>query len=434
MGSPDVWSISEIGPTLIRLAVATAVGFLIGLEREFNTKVRKLGEHEDGTFEKQFAGLRTYTFIALVGFLASMVAQDMGPWFFAAAFIGFMALVVSSYFKSSSRGSIGGTSEVTAIIIFLLGALAFHGHLLLVVVTAVLVLVLLSFKLPLHRFVQTLTEQEIRAIVQFAIISVLVLPFLPNEGYGPYEIWNPKEIWTMVILIAGISLVGYLLAKAMGSKGTLWAGLMGGLVSSTAVALSFARKARDEKGSLTFLAVGIIAASAIMFPRVLLEVLVLNPALAQRMWLFLALITCGALVVAFIMVRKQKNGEQTEPVLSNPLNFRMALQFALLYAFIRWLVAFTNERFGDSGTYVAGLISGTTDVDAITLSMARVAQDPAMVEQAIITILLAALSNTLVKFVIVLTVGGKELGKTVAPGFAVMFAGIAGCIAWVALG
>ncbi len=434
MEASDVWSIDAEGQLLIRLAVATGVGFLIGLEREFNTRVRGSAEQEEGVVEKQFAGLRTYTFIAMVGFLAAMVAQDMGPWFFPAAFVGFIALVVSSYFLSASRGEIGVTSEVTAIITFLLGTLAFQGHLLFTIITCVLVLVLLSFKLPLHRFVQTMTEQEIRAVVQFAIITALVLPFLPNEGYGPYDIWNPKEIWTMVILIAGISLVGYLLAKAMGNRGTLWAGLMGGLASSTAVALSFARKARDEQGSVTYLAVGIIAASAIMFPRVLLEVLVLNPALAERMWLFLALITGGALVVAVIMVRKKKNGEHPEPVLTNPLNFRMAIQFALLYAFIRWLVAFTQERFGDTGTYVAGLISGTTDVDAITLSMARVAQDPAMVEQAIITILLAALSNTLVKFIIVLSVGGKELGKTVAPGFAVIFAGVAGCIAWVVLG
>ncbi|MEX1132565.1 MAG: MgtC/SapB family protein, partial [Flavobacteriales bacterium] len=132
----EVWTRNDVH-LLARLAVAAGIGFLIGLEREFNTAVRKNGEEQDRGTEKQFAGLRTFTFIALVGFLAAMVAQDMGPWSFAAAFIGFMALVVSSYFKSAAQGSIGGTSEVTAIIIFLIGALAFDGHLLLVVVTAV---------------------------------------------------------------------------------------------------------------------------------------------------------------------------------------------------------------------------------------------------------------------------------------------------------
>lgn len=428
----EVWSNKDVH-LLVRLAVAAGIGFLIGLEREFAKQVRDRTP-DAATAEKKFAGLRTFTLIALLGFLSALFASSVGGWFFGLTLAGFIALLVTSYRASIQRGDVGATSEVTALITFLLGGLAYEGHLLFIIIVAVLVLLLLSFKLPLHQFVKTLNEQEVRAIIEFVVLTVLVLPFLPNEGYGPHGTWNPKEIWTMVVLVSGISLVGYLLAKVLGNgKGTLLAGILGGLVSSTAVALSFARRAADGATRVQPLALGIVAASAIMFLRVLLELFVVNRPMALIMLAPLVLIAGVGLFTAWSMNGHRTDGDETRPLLTNPLNFRVALQFALLYALVRWVVVWADERFGQAGTYVAGALAGVTDVDAITLSMARMGQLPGWETQALITILIAATVNTLVKLSIVLVVGGQALRKQVLPGFVGMAAAAALSIVWVAL-
>ncbi|MCW5900758.1 MAG: MgtC/SapB family protein [Flavobacteriales bacterium] len=429
----DVWTRTDVH-LVVRLAVAAGIGFLIGLEREFAKRVREKPADPSPLVEKQFAGLRTFTLIALLGFLAALSAHNLGAWFFGIILAGFIALLVTSYVASIRKGEIGATSEITALITFLLGGLAYEGHLLFIIIVAVLVLLLLSFKLPLHRFVTMLTEQEVRAIIEFVIISVLVLPFLPNEGYGPNGTWNPKEIWTMVILVSGISLVGYLLAKVMGThRGTLLAGVIGGLVSSTAVALSFARKGHDQTSGARHLALGIIAAAAIMFLRMLLELYVVNKALALTLTLPLAFIAATGLITAWWMQRSNKHQPETQPLLTNPLNFRVALQFAVLYALVRWLVVWADERFGQAGTYVAGALAGITDVDAITLSMARMAREASWETEAMITILIAATVNTLVKFTIVMVVGGAEMRRLVTPGFVGMAVAAAAGMVWVAV-
>lgn len=430
----EVWSGTD-GHLLVRLAVAAGIGFLIGLEREFAKKVRERAVDDTNVQEKQFAGLRTFTLIALLGFLAALSAEPLGGWFFAIILVGFIALLVTSYVASIRRGDIGATSEVTALITFLLGGLAYEGHLLFIIIVAVLVLLLLSFKLPLHRFVTMLTEQEVRAIIEFVIISVLVLPFLPNVGYGPHGTWNPKEIWTMVVLVSGISLVGYLLAKVMGQgRGTLLAGVIGGLVSSTAVALSFARMARQRSTALAALSIGILASAAIMFLRMLLELYVVNKDLALMMTAPLTVTAATGFGAAWLLQRAAgKHTPDGDPVLTNPLNFRVALQFAVLYALVRWLVVWADERFGNAGTYIAGALAGVTDVDAVTLSMARMANEPGWSTQAQITILIAATVNTLVKFGIAVVVGGPALRRTVMPGFVGMAVAAAAGMVWVAV-
>lgn len=428
-----VWSQTDVH-LVVRLAVAAGIGFLIGIEREFAKRVRDTAGVEGGTFQKQFAGLRTFTLIALLGFLAAFSARSLGLWFFGLTLAGFLALVIASYLSSIRRGDIGATSEVTAMITFLLGGLAYEGHLLFIIIVAVLVVLLLSFKLPLHRFVTRLTEQEVRAIVEFVVISVLVLPFLPNAGYGPLAAWNPKEIWTMVVLVSGLSLVGYLLSKAIGgNRGMRVSGLLGGLVSSTAVALGLGQRARQDPGMTTSLAVGIVAASAVMFPRMLVIVAFVNQRLALLMALPLGLMAVAGFVAARYMRDPDPNTAASPALLTNPLNLRVALQFAVLYALVRWLVVWADDRFGHGGAYLAGALAGITDVDAVTLSMARMAEQASWERTAIITIILSALVNTAVKYVIVLVVGIPALRRQVAPGFLAM--GVASLlgIVWAAL-
>ena len=430
----SVWSSSDVH-LVVRLAVAAGIGFLIGLEREFAKRVRDKPADPSPLVEKQFAGLRTFTLIALLGFLAALSADSLGGWYFGFILFGFIALLVSAYIASIRRGDIGATSEITALITFLLGGLAYEGHLLFIIIVAVLVLLLLSFKLPLHRFVTMLTEQEVRAIIEFVIISVLVLPFLPNIGYGPHGTWNPKEIWTMVVLVSGISLVGYLLAKVLGEgRGTLMAGVIGGLVSSTAVALSFARMARERSTAVAAISMGILASAAIMFLRMLVELYVVNKDLALVMTVPLVITAAAGLGAAwFLQGAAGEHAPDGAPALTNPLNFRVALQFAVLYALVRWLVVWADDRFGNAGTYVAGALAGVTDVDAVTLSMARMAGEPGWSTQAQVTILIAATVNTLVKFGIAAMVGGPTLRRTVTPGFVGMTLAAAGGMVWVAV-
>jgi len=402
--------------------ISVGIGFLIGLERQFTKEVTDK--------EEQFAGVRTYTMISIFGFLAAFLSHHFGGWLLGVALAGMFVLVIVSYFQiARTPGHRGGTSEITTIITFLLGALVFLKFILFALIIMVFLLGLLVFKPSLHGFIKKLTKEELHAIILFVIMSALVIPFLPDKNFGPYNLWNLKEIWKMVVLVSGTSLVGYMIAKILGNKGTLWAGLIGGLVSSTSVALTFSRRSKLSKSdaSAFFYAMGIISACTIMFPRVLFEVYVVNKALAQQLWIPVVLVTIAGFGAAFLIYKFKKGKPDSENLpLKNPLDLSTAIKFALFFAAIQWLVKFASEKFGDSGTYIAGAISGITDVDAITLSMAKMASGGGDASLAINTILLAALSNTLVKFIIVMTVGSVQLRKTAFIGFgAIFFTGLA---------
>ncbi len=402
---------------LIGLAISIGIGFLIGLERTFSKEI------EEG--EEEFAGLRTFTLVAVLGFLSALLAAHAGLWLLGVSFSGLILFLVVSYFRASGlRGNIGGTSEVATILTFLLGALVFWGFILLSLVITVVTLLLLAYKPTLHGFVKMLSREEILAIIKFVIISALVIPFLPNENFGPYDVWNLQDIWKMVILVSGVSLVGYIIAKIVGNKGTMVAGLIGGLVSSTAVSLTFSRRSKETKGGegAFYFAMAIISACTIMFPRILVEVYIVNPQLAQQLWIPIAILSLTGFGAAFYIYKRNVNSKSDSYVpLSNPLNFVTAIKFALFFAGVILLVKYSNENFGDSGTYIAGAISGITDVDAITLSMAKLAHNNSNSTLAINTILLAALSNTLVKFCIVLLVGSRSLVKVALIGFIAIF-------------
>jgi uncharacterized membrane protein (DUF4010 family) len=402
---------------IIRFAISVGIGFLIGLEREFSKEVSEK--------EQQFAGVRTYTLIAVFGFVSAFLSSVIGAWLFGVALICMLALVIVSYIRiSTESGNIGGTSEITAIITFLLGAMVFLNFILLALIIMAVMLLLLAFKPSLHGFVKKLNREELLAIIQFVIMSALVIPFLPDTNFGPYDLWNLKDIWKMVIIVSGTSLVGYMIAKLLGNKGTLVAGIVGGLVSSTSVALTFSRRSKEAAAGPTsiYYAIGIIGACTVMFPRILFEVFVINRTLAQELWLPVMLITLAGFAAAFLIYKKNKSKTSLEDLpLKNPLNLSTAIKFAIFYALIQWLVKYCSESFGDNGTYLAGAISGITDVDAITLSMAKVARESDKSILAINTILLAALSNTLVKFIITMVLGSTALRKPAIIGFSCIF-------------
>lgn len=393
-----------------RLLFSLALGFLIGLEREYAKRVVDK--------EEQFAGVRTYTFIALFGFLCALLSEHYGYWLLITGLGGLTAMVISSYVMTAKSGSYGITTELAGILAFVIGALVFNGDVLLAVIVTVVITSLLSLKLKLHSFIYTLSPQDIRAIIQFVIISALVMPFLPMENFGPGEIWNLRDIWTMVILVTGISLVGYLLSKMVGShKGSLLTGVLGGLVSSTATTLSFSRQARANPGGHHILAaVSILAATATLYPRILLEAWAVNPTLGKQMLVPVVFITLVAFGIAWSIHRGAGKASSVEVPLTNPLNFTVALQFALIYMAVQWLMSLASDEYHAQGLYVASIVFGATDMDAITLSIARKDLVPESL-QGVTAVLLATLSNTVMKYLIVVFFGDKTLRKYVGIGF-----------------
>lgn len=402
---------------LIGLTISIGIGFLIGMERQFS---KEAVEHQE-----QFAGIRTFTMVSIFGFISTLLSSFLGEWIFGLTLACVFAFVVVSYVQLSKLpGNRGATTEFALLITFTLGALVYLNMILFALIIMVVMLFLLAFKPTLHLFVEKLKRQELLAIILFVVMSALVIPFLPTDNFGPYNLWNLKEIWQMVLLVSGTSLVGYMIAKFMGQKGTMLAGLIGGLVSSTSVALSFSRKSKDiqSKSSSFFFAVAIISACTIMFPRILFEVYVVNAELASQLYLPILIITLAGFASAAI-IYKLKNGDHTENelILKNPLDLSTAVKFALLFAAVQWLVKYASIQFGDSGIYIAGAISGITDVDAITLSMAKLAKSGDDANIAIQTIIIAAFSNTFVKLAIVFLLGSIELRKTVFWGFLAIF-------------
>jgi uncharacterized membrane protein (DUF4010 family) len=202
---------------LIGFLISVGIGFLIGLERQFSKEVKEK--------EEQFAGVRTYTMVSIFGYLAAFLAATYGPWLLGVILSGLFVFVIVSYIQlSKTPGNRGGTSEIATIITFLLGVLVFQKAILFALIIMVFLLLLLVFKPSLHGFIKKLTREELHAIILFVIMSALVIPFLPDDNFGPYDLWNLKEIWKMVILVSGTSLVGYMIAKILGNKGTLWHG------------------------------------------------------------------------------------------------------------------------------------------------------------------------------------------------------------------
>lgn len=398
-------------PLLVRVLITLGIGLLIGLEREYAKRVVDK--------EEQFAGVRTYPLIALLGFLCALLGEQFGPAFLVVGLAGLFAMVVASYVMMARSESFGITTELAGIIAFLLGALVFADHLLLATTITVLVVSLLTLKVRLHTFIASLSPADIRAFIQFTIISALVLPFLPRGAIGPGGVWDLHEVWTMVILVTGISLAGYLLVKVFGhGKGILFEGLIGGLVSSTAVTLSLSRRARS--GTLTasqLAAVGIVASTSVMYPRILLETWVVDRHLALHLLPSILAITATATLAAILLWRRtdQRPGTASDLEVTNPLNFGVALQFGAVYMLVQWLMMLATTHYPAQGLYAGSLLFGATDMDAITLSIARRGELNAAPRAT--AILLATISNTVMKLALVLIFGHRGLRTRVGIGF-----------------
>jgi uncharacterized membrane protein (DUF4010 family) len=404
-----------------RLLVALLCGALIGLEREF------AHQHEERV---RFAGVRTMTLIGLSGAVAAYLSMTIGWWVGATAFLTVSALMVTAYFAEAERDP-GMTTQVAGLLTFLIGAMIVHGDATLAVAVAIVATLVLSLKTPLHEFARRLSEEDLYATLKFALITFVVLPFLPNRTYGPFDVLNPWEIWLMVVLISGISFSAYVLNKLLGARrGTVVSALLGGLVSSTAVTLAAAQRSREAEKLSTLQASSALLASAVMFPRILVVVAVVQPALLRVVSLPIAVMALVAGATCVPLLRgEQRLRDAPAPEFQNPFALGAALRFGAVFMVILVAAKVAQIFYGGTGLLVTAAISGLADVDAITLSVAKQISGGATMPMAARAIILAALSNTASKAALVLTLGSRSMARQVLLGFgAVLLAGAVGLV------
>jgi uncharacterized membrane protein (DUF4010 family) len=401
---------------LLNFATALAVGLLIGTERSWSAR--------DTDDNRLIGGIRTFGLSGLLGGLAALLGTHYGLNAWISVTLIFGLLVIAGYLgEQRNTGDLGLTSPIALLLTFLLGSLALSEQRILAAACAVVIALLLSLKQPLHSALHKLSATEVSGTLQLLFISLVLLPVLPNQGYGPWQAFNPYATWWMVVLIAAIGFAAYVAIRLVGQrKGLLVTALLGGMVSSTAMTITLARL--HQGGKLpAMLACGLLATSALMFPRVLLEVGLVNPALlSQLIWPLTvsALIYAGGALFYFRRAGSEPEGS-AEPLLKNPFELAPALRFAALLVLIAFMVEGAQSWLGDVGVYLVALLSGLTDVDAITLSLARNAQGDLNSQVAVQGIYLAAFSNSLVKGLLILLISGRQLALHTLP---IMAAGL----------
>ena len=413
--------------TVRNFGTALLIGALAGIERE----KRKAAEGE-----ASIGGLRTFVLTALLGAMGGWLANALhAPALLVAVLLVVSAAVLAGYVLAArvQPTSLGITTESAAIAMCLLGAMTTLGHREIAVALGIVVAAVLAYKQPLHGFVAQLHWDDIFAGLRLLIATFIVLPLLPSRPVDPWGALNPSSLWLLVLLISSLSLIGYVASRWLGAeRGVVLTGLTGGLVSSTAVTLAFARKSVEDRREATacMLGCGLLLAWGIMFGRVVVEVLVVNRALATAVLVPFAVMGAVAASAAAVLFRRGASAPEpaaaTEQVfLRNPFSLTEASKFGAFFALILLVVKIVQDRFPGQGLYMVAALAGLTDVDAITLSMAEYAKtgDAGVATNSIV---LATLANTIVKAGIVATLAGAALTRPVLiAAAAIVAAGVA---------
>lgn len=396
-------------------ATSLAIGLLIGLERERSPAAK--------------AGLRTFALTALLGTLAAMLSEKAGsPWILAAGFVMVGGMIVMAYLEDRSIGDPGTTTEAALVLCFGLGAIVWYGETTLAVMLAIVTTVLLYFKPELQTLSKSLTRRDLLSFLQFAVLSFVILPVLPNRDFGPFDALNPYRVWLMVVLISGISLAGYAALRLIGARfGTPLLGFFGGLASSTATTMVYARHGKTGEALEKMAVTVILLASIVVLVRLAVLAVVISPRILPS---FLPVLAGGMVLgcaAAYLSWRRIAGGEALPvPQIANPTEIRVALGFGLLYAIVQLGAAWLSQYAGNSGLYALALVSGLTDVDAITLSSLRLLELGRLEAGAAVTaITLACLSNMAFKLGMVAVVGGRRMARLCFPGMAALSVGLA---------
>ena len=410
-----------LSTTFMDLLIALGIGLLVGLQKE--------------RVASPLAGLRTFALVSVFGAVAALISRSMGPWVIVAGLIAITTLTVLGNVMSMKKGDIdpGQTTEVAIVLTFLLGALVVTGPREVAIVLGATTAMLLHLRDELKTWVARLSDRDVRAIMQFVVVSLIVLPVLPDRTFGPYNVLNAREIWWMVVLIVGLNLIGYGAFRLMGARaGTVLAGILGGVVSSTATTMSYARLTKVNEGASRAAVVIVWIASGMVFFRVLLEIGAVAPDFlpiaAGPIAIMLGVFVIGAAVVWHTAIPPEQS--PLDP--SNPSELKPALLFAALYAVVLLVVAAAQDLLGDPGLFAAAAVSGLTDMDAITLSTSQlVSRQLVDADTGWRLILVASMSNLLFKFVLVASLGSRAMSKRLATLFTVAIAaGAALIVLW----
>lgn len=407
---------------IIQLATALLLGALTGLERGWATREQKPGE--------RVAGIRTYALVGLLGGIAALLSLKVTPWVLPAGLLAVCTAAVMAYrARMLHMRDYSITGIIGILLTFCFGAMAVAVDITVAATAAVITTIILDNKNEIHSALNRLQEHELDAALKLLLISVVMLPLLPNEGIGPNGMLNPYEIWWMVVLIASISFVGYFAMRVGGTeKGILFTSLFAGLASSTALTLHFSRLARQTPQISPLLSSGILLACGTMYLRVLLYCAMINPALLGNLTIPLLVMTLVLYLPALLIWRKHRNGTRVEqPALhNNPLDLKSALTLGVLLTLILLMASVLQQWLGNAGIYVLATISGITDVDAITLSLTRMSQTGLASTTVIIGIIIASSVNNLMKAGMAISIGGRAMLMRVAlPILLSLLAGLA---------
>jgi len=413
------WLPAELA-SLPRYVVALAIGLLMGLERERNPAAK--------------AGLRTFALTALMGALAAHLSTVLEAiWLIPIGLLLVGAMMIAAYLHAPQQpDSDPGTTTVAALMLcYGLGVLVWHDEIQLAVMLGIAATMLLYFKPELRGMSQHMTRRDLLSVLQFAVLALIVLPLLPNRNYGPYGALNPHQIWWMVVLIAGVGLVGYAALRLVGQqRGAVMLGLLGGLVSSTATTLSFSRHARASHEMMPVAVIVIVLANLVVLLRIGVLAAVLAPeVLAQLLPVFLGGLIVGGLGAAYGVRRLRPQGELPALAMGNPTELRPALGFGLMYGVVLLAAAVLSDWLGNRGLYAVALVSGLTDVDAITLSSLRLHNlDRLPVVILVNVVTLAVLANLAFKSLLTLAIGGWHMARHAIAGMGALGLGLV--VAW----
>ncbi|MET2948041.1 MgtC/SapB family protein [Vibrio owensii] len=392
------------------LFVALLLGAIVGTQRGWVMRNSVEGS--------RVAGIRTFSLVGLLGGLVGILANLYTPLLLGFALIALVILACIAFVIQQKKSEdISITGVVSLVITFVLGSLAVSGEAVLAAAAAVITAVVLDNKKELHQALQRLQEYELDAALRLLLISIVLLPLLPNQAYGPWKALNPYEIWWMVVLIASISFVGYFAIKIGGAKrGILFTSVFAGLSSSTALTLQFSHLSREQEGISPLLASGILLSCGTMFPRLLIVLSVLNPQLVSLLWPIVLIMMIALYLPAWWIWRRsevekiEQSNKQT-----NPLALQSALFFGVVLAIIMLLSHALSDWFGSAGILVLSAVSGITDVDAISLTLGRQSTQSLAIDVAVLGIFIAASVNTIVKMGMVLMIGARQLWAKVVP-------------------
>ncbi|MBU4498584.1 MAG: MgtC/SapB family protein [Thiobacillus sp.] len=418
MNEALTWLPAELS-TLPRYVVALAIGLLMGLERERNPAAK--------------AGLRTFALTALLGVLTTHLATTLGEqWLIAVGLLLVGAMMIAAYLRDPQPAGDPGTTTVAALMLcYSLGVLVWHNEIQLAVMLGIAATMLLYFKPELRGWSEHMTRRDLLSVLQFSVLSLIILPLVPNRNYGPYGALNPYQIWWMVVLIVGVGLAGYAALRLVGQKrGAVILGLLGGLVSSTATTLSFSRHARANRAMIPIAVIVIVLANLMVLVRLGVLTTVLAPGvLPQLLPVLIGGLFVGGLGAAYGVYRLQPQGELPTLAMGNPTELRTALGFGLMYAAVLLASAWLSDWLGTRGLYAVALVSGLTDVDAITLSSLRLFNlDKLPVAAVVNVVIIATLANLLFKSALALFIGGWQMARHAAAGMGALGLGL--LLAW----